>query len=169
MWRIPRVRGIGQKGAAELYEVMLTIVIAVCILLVVAMIPSLVGDMASLLTVASAEATARDLAGAITVAGAGQDMVEIVYNSERPQITYDLSVKDRWVNITSIQNEGSVVLGQNSQIRTGWGKTCVDPEGSFSCVNEFTITKERALDCDSSKVCDTFGIEATGNQLCESG
>jgi hypothetical protein len=146
------------KGDATI-EAVLAITMGVCIVLAAAPASRILNDMLKMLNANSAEAVARDLGGIITIAGSAQDEVTITYQASS-QFSYDLTIKDRLVNISNIRKDGELIVGESSIINTGTGKTAVDPEGDFTGVNVFTITKIRAADCDLTKVCDAYQISA---------
>jgi len=153
-----------RKGAGEVGEVLTAVVLAAALIFMAYQIPKMIQDIAALLTVASAEATARDLAGLITISGAAQDKATIIYEGASTQIFYDITIKDRMVNIGDIRKgigaTGEKIKSAESPIRTGWGKTAVDPSGEFEGVRVFTIEKSRSDSCDASKVCDVYKISA---------
>lgn len=150
----------GRKGQADWMEIFMTILLACCLVIVALKIPDIMKDIATLLTIASGEATARDLGGLITISGAAQDAITITYEGADESIFYDVELKDRMVHITNIRTEyGEIIRGEESPIKTGWGKIGVDdPKGEFENVRVFTIEKTRVVTEDETR--DAYDISA---------
>lgn len=151
---------IGSKGAGEWSEVLMTVLLAACIMFLVFKIPEIVGDIATLLSIASAEATARDLGGLITISGSAQDSMTITYEGADEFIFYDVEIKDRIVHISNIRKESGEIISMwkgtlGATIKTGWGKIAVDGlSEEFELVNIFTIQKNRIVGEETYDVYD---------------
>ena len=153
-------RAIGNKGQGEWSEVLLTVVLSVCIVILAFQVPRIMMDVATLLTIASAEGTARDLAGLITISGAAQDMATITYEGENPTVSYDITIRNRMVTITGLKKDSEEIKNFELPIKTGWGKIAIDPSGDFRNATTFTIKKNRL--CTDAKIqnniCDVYAV-----------
>ncbi len=154
---------IGSKGQGEWSDVLITVLLAACILFLLFKVPEIVGDIVTMLSIASGEATARDLGGLITISGSAQDSITITYEGADESIFYDVEIKDRVVHIKGIRREAVDILSAKgvlgATIKTGWGKTAVDDlSEEFEDVNIFTITKNRVVEEDESY--DVYDVSA---------
>ena len=143
MTKLTRGR-LGRKGAGTWAEILMTVCLAVCIILVGFQITRIAGDMLKLFMLASAEAVARDLGGLITISGAGQGTVSIIYEAGDPSVTYNMEIKNRAVDIKGIVTQFGIELTSPTPMTTGYSKIGVDdPSGQFEEVRIFTIKKVR--------------------------
>ena len=155
---------IGSKGQGEWSEVLMTVLLAACILFLLFKIPEIVGDIVTMLSLASGEATARDLGGLITISGSAQDSMTITYEGADESIFYDVEIKDRIVYITNIRRESGEAIDimkgtLGATVKTGWGKTAVDGiSEEFELVNIFTIKKNRIVEEDETH--DAYDVSA---------
>jgi len=155
---------IGSKAQGEWSDILVTVLLAACILFLLFKIPEIVGNIVTMLSLASGEVTACDLGGLITISGAAQDSITITYEGADESIFYDVEIKDRIVHIKGIRKESGEELSMQksafgSTFKTGWGKTAVDDiSEEFEFVNIFTIKKDRVFEEDGTH--DVYDVSA---------
>lgn len=140
---------IGRKGAGEWSEVLLTVLLCACIMVVVLKIPEIVSGILTTFSVASGEKLARDLGGLVTVSGAAQDSISIYYESEAQHVSYDVEISNRMVHVTGIHTEEGRIVS-TPIVETGWGKIGVGEISDEYSQSSFVVGKTVEIESRTS-------------------
>ncbi len=123
------------KGQAQVTEILTTLGIAVLTVSLIFIVPKLLNDFIKMMILAKAEIVARDIAGLITVSGAAPEEIIIHYETPSEDITYNVDIDGRVVNVE--------MLGEEKIIEKSSSRSGVDPDTSLKDAKTFTILKIR--------------------------